>query len=101
MPSAWGLGCNPRDKRYKKIVDSLWSYSAKRTFVTISVSRKFACAEGVRLTDEQSEELSRSESRKSPSAFPSLPWLKRLFVRGFVCRWIVYGALSIDILREA
>ena len=40
MPSAfWGLGCNPRDKRYKKIVDSLWSYSAKRIFVTISVSR--------------------------------------------------------------
>ncbi|MBR3777471.1 MAG: hypothetical protein IKL02_07760 [Kiritimatiellae bacterium] len=55
-------------------MDSLWSYSAKRTSVTISVSRKFACAEGVRLTDERSEELSRSESRKSPSAFPWCPW---------------------------
>ena len=55
-------------------MDELWSNSAERTFVTISVSRKFACAEGVRLTDERSEELSRSESRKSPSAFPSFPW---------------------------
>ena len=47
--------------------DSLRSSSAH-------VSRKFACAEGVRLTDEQSEELSRSESRKSPSAFLWRPW---------------------------
>ena len=38
MPSAWGLGCNPSYKRCKKIVDELWSNSAKRIFVTISVS---------------------------------------------------------------
>ena len=42
--------------------------------LTLSVSREFACAEGVRLTDERSEELSRSESRKSPSAFLCFPW---------------------------
>ena len=35
----WGLGCNPSYKRCKKIVDELWSNSAKRIFVTISVSR--------------------------------------------------------------
>ena len=40
MPSAFGgLGCNPRYKRYKEIADSLWSDSAKRIFVTPSVSR--------------------------------------------------------------
>ena len=40
MPSAFGgLGCNPSYKRCKKIVDELWSNSAKRIFVTISVSR--------------------------------------------------------------
>ena len=55
-------------------MDELWSGSENRIFVTFSVSRKFACDEVVRLTDERSEELSRSESRKSPSAFPWRPW---------------------------
>ena len=42
MPSAYkegGLGCNPRDKSSKSIVNNLRSNSAKRNFVTISVSR--------------------------------------------------------------
>ena len=69
-----GLGCNPRDKSSNSIVNNLRSNSAKRNFVTPSVSRKFACDEVVRLTDERSEELSRSESRKSPSAFPWPQW---------------------------
>ena len=39
----------------------------ERIRVCTSPVARFACAEGVRLADEQREELSRSESRKSPS----------------------------------
>ena len=108
MPSAWGLGCNPSYKRCKKIVDELWSNSAKRIFVTISrrleatslrscarpsvcaytpnavsreagasgllpselrssahVSRKFACDEVVRLTDERDAPAAKRSGRVS------------------------------------
>ena len=55
MPSAFGgLGCNPRYKRYKEIADSLWSDSAKRIFVTPSVSRN-ARFRGVRGEKELSD----------------------------------------------
>jgi hypothetical protein len=39
-----------------------------RSATVFAVARQFACGEAVRLTDEQSEELSQRERRKRPSA---------------------------------
>ena len=98
MPSAFGgLGWNPRDKSSKSIVNNLRSNSAKRNFVDPfgvaqirlrrrrQVDRRTRCARREAVgSGERSElrssrkapreELSRSESRKSPSAFPWRPW---------------------------
>ena len=63
---AWGLGWNPRDKRVKKkITVELWSNSAERTFVTISVSRN--------------------------ARFRLFRGEKKLSDRGFIC-WMILGA---------
>ena len=43
-----------------------------RSATVFVAARQFACGEAVRLTDEQSEELSQRERRKRPSANSSL-----------------------------
>ena len=46
-------------------MDKLWSGSENRIFVTISVSRKFACDEVVRLTDERDAPAAKRSGRVS------------------------------------
>ena len=92
-------------------MDELWSNSAKRIFVTISVSRKFACDEVVRLTDERDAPAAKRSGRVSEAncvaaarprvrsfrvakvarvraRFRGLSGEKELSDRGFVCWWI-------------
>ena len=46
-------------------MDELWSGSENRIFVTPSVSRKFACDEVVRLTDERDAPAAKRSGRVS------------------------------------